>query len=192
MVAFSAIVLPGDHLITTYLSSDHRRLCSHKDMHKFFVVSLMPTNGTARNFQYFFFSIWVEPQRLLVYSFGKSLLDYGEGAVRLPRVFVLGRLRGRPFLYATSYVRGILPSVGVTGSSPCSVLTLCPTTNVLGGGAQVPQQLNFMIDTVRETFGESKTKLNIVEAAARRLINNSRGNARGVPSKVLASFVRWT
>ena len=51
------------------------------------------------------------------------------------------------------------------------------------------QNLGFIIVTVRGTFGVPASKLDKIEAGARRLLRMARCNARRVPMQELASFI---
>lgn len=49
---FSASLLPGDHLISLDLKSGYNHLRLHKDMRKYFDVSILLSDGGVRYFKY--------------------------------------------------------------------------------------------------------------------------------------------
>jgi hypothetical protein len=187
---FSASLLPGDRMLTRDLKVGYNHFRLHKDMRRYFVVSVALSDGSVRYFRY------------IVLPFGWSRSGYWY--CRLVNRFwtmVKHRYRYRVCRYVDDFA--VVPSVGRPATEADCLkasakldkllirygLTRHQVKGMWNGGGQVLTHLGFMIDTVRGIFGVPATKLSKVEALARRLLRMERSNARRVPARDLASFI---
>lgn len=186
----SASLLPGDVLIYMDLKSgyDHFRL--HKDMRKYFIVSVLLANGVVRYFRYvvlpfgwsksnhWFCRLVNRAWTMVKRRFGYRVCSYVDD---FAAVSSMGRpATSRDFLKASKVLNRLLKRYGITRH---------PIKGVWDSGSQVITHLGFMIDTVRGTFGVSATKLDKIEVILKRLHRMARSNARRVPVRELASFI---
>ena len=187
---FSASLLPRDYLITMDLKSGYNHFRLHKDMRKYFVVSVLLADGTVRYFKY------------IVLPFGWT--RSGHWFCRLVARFwtMVKRSRGfRVCCYVDDFA--VAPSMGRRSTQDdCKKasryldamlqrygLTRHETKGVWGSGSQVVQHLGFIIDTVNGTFGVPAGNLDKIEVGARCLLKMARCNARRVPMRELVSII---
>ena len=187
---FSANLLPKDYLITMDLRSGYNHFRLHKDMRKFFVVSVLLADGSVRYFRYLVLPFgWTRSGywfcRLVGRFWTKVKKHRGYRVCSYVDDFAVAPSMGRhstqgDCIKASRYLDGHLLRYGLTRHS---------TKGVWGSGSQVVQHLGFVIDTVRGTFEVPAAKLDKIEMGARRLLRMAQCKSRRVPMKELSSFI---